>query len=159
MKNDQPTWFGFNLTQKQSVYIFVFALIGLLICLMAFITFFSSMFMNFYYMITNPYNDPYYNDNYYIISMLVSSIPMLVFFAVLTAICSYSISRCRKTAVYYRQFNSYDRGQVYYAPQRVPQSNIERTNYISSKPMFCANCGAPRKESYQFCVNCGQEFI
>ena len=159
MKNDQPTWFGFNLTQKQSVFIFVFALIGLIICIMTFITFLSSMFMNFFYMMSYPYYDPYYNDNYYIVSMLVSSIPMLVFFVVLTAICSYSISRCRKTAAYYRQFNFFDRKQVYYTPQKEPQNYIERNNYSYSKPMFCANCGAQRKESHQFCVNCGKEFI
>ena len=90
--------------------------------------------------------------------MLVSSIPMLVFFTVLTAICSYSISRCRKTAAYYRQFNSYERKQVYYAPQREPQRNIEINTNNYSQAMFCANCGAPRKETYQFCVNCGKEF-
>jgi hypothetical protein len=156
MKNNQPTWFGFNLTQKQAVYIFVFALIGLLICVMVFISFFSSMFMNFYIM-SQLYHEFYYDD-YYLISMLVSSIPMLAFFSVLTVICSYSISRCRKTAAYYRQFNSYERKQVYYTPQRESQSNIERNNYSYSKPMFCANCGAPRKEMYQFCVNCGYEF-
>ena len=157
MNNNQPTWFGFNLTQKQSVYIFVFALIGLLICIMTFITFFSSIFMNFYYMMRDPYYESYYDD-YYIVSMLISSIPMLVFFSVLTAICSYSISRCRKTAAYYRQFNPYEQRQFYYPPQREPQTNIAKTNYSYSKPTFCANCGAPRKETYQFCVNCGNEF-
>jgi uncharacterized membrane protein len=157
MNNNQPTWFGFNLTQKQAVYVFVFALIGLLICIMTFITFFSSMIMNFYYMIGDPYYDPYYND-YYIVSMLFSSIPMLIFFTILLVICSYSISRCRKTAAYYRQFNSYDRKPVYYEPQIEPQSNLERNNYNYSKPMYCANCGAPRKAKYQFCVNCGYEF-
>jgi hypothetical protein len=156
MKDYQPTWFGFNLTQKQSVYIFVFALIGLLICLMAFISFLSSIVMNFYIM-SELYSEPYYDD-FYLVSMLASSIPMLAFFSVLTGICSYSISRCRRTAKYYRQFKFYERNQPYYTPQREPQSNIEKDNNIYSKPMFCANCGAPRKEKYQFCVNCGYEF-
>jgi uncharacterized membrane protein len=157
MNKNQPTWFGFNLTQKQAVFVFVFALIGLLICIMAFISFLSSIFMNFYYTIGDPYYETYYND-YYIISMFISYIPLLIFFTVLLAICSYSISRCRKTAIYYRQFNYSHETQYNYPREKYPRENFERNKYSHSTPMFCANCGAPRKEKYQFCVNCGYEF-
>lgn len=155
MIENHPTWFGLNLNQKQIVYILFFAIIGLLIGVYVFVMYFSSMFMSFYYMINDPYYQDYYQDTYFV-SMLFSSIPTLSFFVVLISICSYSISRCRKTAEYFRQINLVPQ-KKYYPPQE-PQIRRTEIDPNYDNPMYCANCGAPRKKSHQFCVNCGYKF-
>lgn len=152
MNEHYPTWFGLNLNQKQIVYILFFALIGLLIGVYAFFMYSSSIFMSFYYMIIDPYYEDYYS-NYYFASMLFSGISTLSFFVVLISICSYSISRCRKTAAYFRRIDQYSlKGS---RSLKIAQTNVAEMKYSSNKPEFCANCGAPRGESQQFCVNCG----
>ncbi|MHA1374048.1 MAG: zinc ribbon domain-containing protein [Promethearchaeota archaeon] len=152
MERSAPKWFGFTLTQKQSVSIFVFALIGLLICVLVFVTAFTSIIMNFYFY----YSDPYYimDDSYFII-IIISQLPLLIFFFVIFVICCYTLSRCRKTAKYYNQYRMYPQGQTYVP--RTPQIETHKMKSSYNEATFCQNCGSRRRESQKFCVNCGIE--
>ena len=161
MGKSAPTWFGFTLTQKQAVTIFVLALTGFLICTFVFITFFISMYMNFYYANMDPY---YYMDEYYMTSMIISSLPILIFFFVIFIICCYSLSMCKQTAKYNNRVNSYPQSQTQIQTQhrtytpRAPQK-IVRETLPAYKMMFCSNCGTKHGESHQFCINCGYSLI
>ena len=156
MERSAPKWFGFTLTQKQSVSIFVFALIGMLICVLVFVTAFTSIFMNYYFY----YGDPYYiMDDSYFTMMIISQLPLLVFFFVIFVICCYSLSRSRKTAKYYNQYNSYPQARTQIHVPRTPQIQAPEVKPIYSEATFCPNCGSKRRESHQFCINCGYELI
>ncbi len=152
MERSAPKWFGFTLTQKQSVSIFVFALIGMLICVLVFVTAFTSIFMNYYFY----YGDPYYiMDDSYFTMMIISQLPLLAFFFVIFVICCYSLSRCRKTAKYYSQHSRYPQQQMHVS--ETPKINTHKMKSSYNQATFCSNCGSKRRESHQFCINCGIE--
>ena len=156
MERSAPKWFGFTLTQKQSVSIFVFALIGMLICVLVFVTAFTSIFMNYYIY----YGDPYYimDDSYFTI-MIISQLPLLVFFFVIFVICCYTLSRCRKTAKYYNQNSIHPQiGRQTQVP-RTPQIRAPQIKPIYDEMLFCPNCGSKHGESHQYCTNCGNSLI
>ncbi|MHA1193939.1 MAG: hypothetical protein ACTSP9_16895 [Promethearchaeota archaeon] len=152
MERSAPKWFGFILTQKQSVKIFVFALIGLLICVLVFVSAFTSILMNYYIY----YIDPYYSmDDSYFIIMIISQLPLLIFFFVIFVICCYSISSCRKIAKYYNQYSRYPQNQMHIP--KTPEIETHKIKSSYNKSTFCQNCGSKRIESHQFCINCGIE--
>ena len=156
MKRNAPTWFGFTLTQKQAVSLFVFALLGILICTFVFVMVFTSLYMNFYY-----YNsiDYYYTDDYYMTSMFVSTIPIIAFFFVIFLLCCYTLSRCRKTAKYYNQNRSHPQIRSQIQVPRTPQIRAPQVNPIYNEMLFCPNCGSKHGESHQYCTNCGYDLI
>ena len=154
MERSAPKWFGFTLTQKQSVFIFVFALIGMLICVFIFLMGFTSIFMNYYFY----YGDPYYiMDNSYFTMMIISQLPLMIFFFVIFLICCYSLSRCRKNAKYFNHYNNYSQARTQIFVPRTPQIKVPKVKPIYNEATFCSNCGSKRKESHQFCINCGIE--
>ena len=156
MERSAPRWFGFTLTQKQSVSIFVFALIGMLICVFIILMGFTSIFMNYYFY----YGDPYYiMDDSYFTMMIISQLPLLAFFFVIFVICCYSLSRCRKTAKFYNQHRSYPQTRTQTYVTRTPQVRTPEVKPIYNEMLFCPNCGSKHKESHQFCTNCGYELI
>ncbi len=130
MSKDKITWFGFKITQKQAVIIFILALVGTCILSMATWSFFYSIF--------NIIFEPYYDNNPdAIIQVLINMIPYYTFFIVLLILCIYSLIRSRRIAKFYseRLFN------------QVQKSNTG---------MFCPNCGNRRVETEKFCTKCGE---
>ncbi len=114
--------------------------------------------MSLYYNMRYASLDPYYDLAYeqaYVIYMIISGIPLLIFFTFLMIICTYSMSRCRKTSKYYREFDLPDYGGNHPRIRSQVYKLDPAPNYDT--PLFCSICGAPRKENYQFCTNCGFE--
>ena len=158
MKRSPPTWFGFTLTQKQAISLFVLALFGFLICVFVFVMSFTSIFMNYYYYSIEDY---FFMDDSYITVMLISQLPITIFFFVIFLICCYTLSRCRKTARYYNQHNNYPQtqNQTRTYPPRAPQIKTHEMKSSYNEVKFCPNCGTKHGESHQFCTNCGYELI
>ena len=158
MRRSPPTWFGFTLTPKQAISLFVLALFGFLICIFVFIMSFTSLYMNYYYY----YNDPYYivEDSYYTY-MLISQLLPLIFFFVIFIICCYTMSCCRKTAKYYQKQNNQTQSHPQNHPYipRVQPQKIIKENPIYNDTSFCPNCGTKHGESHQYCINCGYNLI
>jgi hypothetical protein len=127
------TWFGFRLTQKQAVQIFILSLIGIIIS--SFVLcglIIPSLFSYILY-------DPYYYPSNYFLQMLISMSPYFVVLIIVLSLSIYSVVRCRKIAKYY----SY---------------NLENENKPQSQPQYCPNCGQIRVMGHKFCKNCGQSF-
>ena len=131
------TWFGFRLTQKQAVQIFILSLVGIIIS--AFILcglIIPSLFSYFLY-------DPYYSSSNYILYMLISMTPYLVVLLIVLSLSIYSVVRCRQIAKYF-SYNLENENK----PQSQPQN----------QPQYCPNCGQLRVMGHKFCKNCGQSF-
>lgn len=130
MSKDKISWFGFKITQKQAVTIFILSIIG--ICILSMTTW--SLIFSFFYWIFEPYD---YQDIGYHIGMLVTMLPYYSFLIVLLVLCIYSLIRSRRIAKFYsdRMFN------------QVQESNIG---------MFCQNCGNRRVGTEKFCTKCGE---
>jgi len=130
MSKDKITWFGFKITQKQSVIVFILSLVG--ICISSMITW--SLFYSIFFWILEPYG---YQDIDYFIRMLVTMLPYYTFFIVLLILCIYSLIRSRRIAKFHsdRMFN-----QV----------------HVSNGGMFCPNCGNRRVGTEKFCTKCGE---
>jgi predicted membrane protein len=157
MTRSPPTWFGFTLTPKQAISLFVLALFGFLICIFVFIMSGISIYMNFYYYFSEPY---YYDDSYYTYMVISQFIPSIFFF-VIFIICCYTMSCCRKTAKYYQKYNAPSQNQPQnqiYVPRAQPRKMIKETPMYNDT-LFCPNCGKKHAESHQFCTNCGYELI
>ena len=131
MSKDKITWFGFRITQKQAVIIFILALLGTCILSMTI----WSLFYIFFNWIFDPYD---YMDLDYFFRMLISMIPYYTLNIVLLTLCIYSLIRSRKIAKYYSDlmFN------------QVQESKIG---------FFCPNCGNKKIGAEKFCRICGQE--
>ncbi len=158
MTRSPPTWFGFTLTPKQAISLFVLALFGVLICIFVFIMSGVSFYINFYYYTNDPYyivEDPYYTY------MLISQLIPLIFFFIIFIICCYTMSCCRKTAKYYQKQKNFSQNQPQNQIQvpRVQPQKFPKVNPIYNNTLFCPNCGARHGESHQFCTNCGYELI
>ncbi len=143
MSRKKITWFGFNLTQKQSVSVFILSIAGLFISAFLFMTMLLPFIMNIIY------NDLYYYppDDSYLIIMLFSILPYMVVFCGVFVISLYSLIRCRKIAKYYSP--SID--QV--IEQQPKSGNIKVPP--KSNAQFCSNCGEMKKGHEKFCTNCG----
>lgn len=159
MTRSPPTWFGFTLSPKQAISLFVLALFGVLICIFVFIMSGVSIYMDFYY--NNLYYDPYYivEDSSYFTYMLISQLLPSIFFFVIFIICCYTISMCKQTAKYYNQRNNYPQPQPRTYTPRSPQRKNTEIKPTYNEMMFCPNCGTKHGESHQFCINCGYEII
>ncbi|MHA1321128.1 MAG: hypothetical protein ACTSQ1_15160 [Promethearchaeota archaeon] len=137
------TWFGFNLTQKQSVSIFILSIAGL------FISVFLLWLMGYPLILNSMYYDPsYYPDNYIIITIL-SMLPYMFVFGGIFVISLYSLIRCRKIA-------------KYYSPSIDPVIEQKlKSSYTEVPPksntQFCSNCGEMKKGHERFCTNCGHQ--
>lgn len=144
------TLFGFNLTQKQSVQIFILSILGLIISVFLLMTIASSLIMNLIYY--EPYYDPYYDlDDYYIILMIFSMLPYMLVLSMIFLLSLYSLIRCRKIAKYYSPLID---------PVLEPKP---KSSYTKVRPnsiaQFCANCGEMNKGHEKFCTNCGHQVV
>jgi len=147
MSRKKITWFGFNLTQKQSVQIFILSIVGLIISVFLLMTMVFPLIMSIIYY--DSYYDPYYEpDDYYIILMIFSMLPYIVVICGIFFLSLYSLIRCRKIA-------------KYYAPLIDPVLEPKpKSSYTEVRPnsiaQFCSNCGKIKKSHEKFCTNCGQ---
>jgi len=137
------TWFGFNLTQKQSVSIFILSIAGL------FISVFLLWLMGYPLILNSMYYDPsYYPDNYIIITIL-SMLPYMFVFGGIFVISLYSLIRCRKIAKYYSP-------SIDPVIEQKPKSSYTKVP-PKSIAQFCSNCGEMKKGYEKFCTNCGHQ--
>ncbi len=147
MSRKKITWFGFNLTQKQSVHIFILSILGIIISVFLLMSIVSPLIMNIIYY--DSYYDPYYGpDENYIILMIFSMLPYIVVICGIFLLSLYSLIRCRKIARYYSPL-------IDTVGEPKPKSSYTevRPNSIAQ---FCSNCGKIKKSHEKFCTNCGQ---
>lgn len=131
MSKNKITWFGFRITQKQAVIIFILALVGT--CVLSMTTW------SIIYLFVNWIIDPYdYMDLDYIFRMLITMIPYYGISIVLLILCIYSLIRSRKIAKYYSELMT---------------NQIQESKSIK----FCPNCGSKRIGAEKSCKSCGQE--
>jgi len=147
MSRKKITWFGFNLTQKQSVHIFILSIAGIFISAFLLMTMLYPLIMNIIYY--DSYYDPYYYpDDNYIIMMIFSMIPYIVVSCGIFLLSLYSLIRCRKIAKYYSPIID---------PVLKPKP---KSSYTEMRPnsiaQFCSNCGKMKEGHEKFCTNCGQ---
>ena len=148
MSRQKMTWFGFNLTQKQAVSIFILSIAGLFISVFLLMSMLFPLMMNILYY--DPYYDPYYEpDNYYVMMMIFSMLPYMFAFCGVFVLCLYSLIRCRKIA-------------KYYSPSIDPVIDQKpKSSYTEIPPksvaQFCSNCGEMKKGHEKFCTNCGHQ--
>ena len=146
MSRKKITWFGFNLTQAQSVSLFILSIAGLFISAFLFMTMLSPLIMNIMYY------DPYYEpDDYYVMIMIFSMLPYMFAFCGVFVLSLYSLIRCRKIA-------------KYYSPSIDPVIEQKpKSSYIEVPPksvaQFCSNCGEMKKGHEKFCTNCGYQVV
>lgn len=127
------TWFGFSMTQKQAVWIFVLSLIGICILSFALFSIFFSLFANLIYL------DPYYFPPNYYLRQLLIMLPYLVFIVILLILAIYTAVKCRRIAIFHSRNEYHNKSH---------DIKMERTN-------FCPNCGQNRSKNANFCTNCG----
>jgi len=144
------TLFGFNLTQKQSIQIFIISVVGVIISVFLLMTMLPSLIMSVIQY--NTYYDPYYDqDDYYIIFMIISMLPFIVVICGTLLLSLYSLIRCRKIAKYYSPLID---------PVLEPKpksSDIKvRPNSIAQ---FCSNCGKMKEGLEKFCTKCGHPVV
>ncbi len=149
MNRKNITWFGFNLTQKQSVQIFILSIVGLFISVFLLMTILSSLLMSIIYYV--PYYDPYYYypDDYFMIQMIFGMLPYMFIFSVTFFLSLYSLIRCRKIAKYYSTLID-----PLLEPKPIPRYTEVRPNSIAQ---FCSNCGELMRGHEKFCTNCGHQ--
>ena len=143
MSRKKITLFGFNLTQKQSVQIFVLSIVGIFISAFLLMTMLSSVIMS------SIYYDPYhYPDNYYI-RMIFSMLPYMFVVCGAFLLNLYSLIRCRKIAKYYSPLID---------PVLESKTNSRYTE-VTQNPIaqFCPNCGKLKKGHEKFCTSCGHQ--
>ena len=131
MKNEKKTWFGFKITQKQAVIVFILALIGT--CML------SMMALSLIYMIFSLIFFSYdHLDLDYYVGLLISMAPYYTLCIVLLILCIYSLIRTRRIAKYY--------------------SEMMDSHFKDSEVgLFCPNCGNRSIGVEKFCRKCGEE--
>jgi hypothetical protein len=144
------TLFGFNLTQKQSVQIFILSIAGLIISvflLMSMVTPLIMSIINY-----DSYYGPYYvPDDNYIIMMILTMIPYIVVICGIFILSLYSLIRCRKIAKYYSPLIDPVVG-----PKPKSPYTETRPNSIAQ---FCSNCGKMKEGLEKFCTKCGHQVV
>jgi hypothetical protein len=146
MSRENIKWFGFNLTQKQAVNIFILSLIGVIFSAFFMLMMLYPIIMTFTYY--DPY-DPYFYPDNYIIMMLLNMLAPLVLFLVIFLISLYSLNRCRKIAKYYSPLVD-----PVIEPKPIPRYTEVKRHDVAQ---FCPNCGNVRQSHQKFCVNCGYQ--
>jgi len=127
-------WFGFNITQKQSVQIFILSLIGFLISFFLILSLIYSFISYFIYSV----NYGFYNIAT-IFQIFLSTSPFFITTILLFLISIYSGVRSRQIGKYYTE-------------------NFSITSQAKDEPIYCSNCGQPRLKHKKFCPNCGEAY-
>lgn len=143
MKRENNTWFGFSLTQKQSVNIFILSLIGVIFSSFALFMMTYQMFISF------SYYDPYYYSENYVLQMFLSMLGPLMLLLIIFLLSLYSMIRTRKIAKFYSPSIHPEFGGKP-IPHHTPLARNEIVQY-------CPNCGNIRKADQKFCMNCGYQ--
>jgi len=143
MSRKNSTWFGFNITQKQSVQIFILSIVGLFISIFLLSMMLYSLVINIIFY--TPFGS---SEDYYYIIMIFGMLPYLLVFSMIFILCLYSLIKSRKIAKYYSPLID---------PVIEPKL---RSSYPEVRPnsiaQFCPNCGKIKKSHEKFCTNCGQ---
>ncbi len=148
MNRKKITWFGFNLTQKQSISIFILSIAGLFISVFLLMTMLSPLLMNILYY--DPYYDPYYEpDDFYVLMMIFGMLPYMFVICGVFVLSLYSLIRCRKIAKYYSP-------SIDPVIEQKPKSSYTEVP-PKSISQFCSNCGEMKKGHEKFCSNCGHQ--
>ena len=150
MSRKKITWFGFNLTQKQSISIFILSIAGLFISVFLLMSMLSPLLMNILY--SDPYYDPYYEpDDYFVLMMIFSMLPYMFVICGVFVLSLYSLIRCRKIAKYYSPLID---------PVLEPKP---KSSYIEVRPnsiaQFCSNCGKMKEGLEKYCTKCGHQVV
>ncbi len=145
MSRKKITWFGFNLTQAQSVSLFILSIAGLFISTFLFMSILYPLLMNMIFY------DPYYYppEDDYMIMMLFSMLPYMFVLCGVFVISLYSLIRCRKIAKYYST-------SIDPVIEQKPKSSYTKVP-PKSIAQFCSNCGEMKKGYEKFCTNCGHQ--
>ncbi|MHA1240688.1 MAG: hypothetical protein ACTSQU_07815 [Promethearchaeota archaeon] len=142
MSRKKMTWFGFSLTQKQSITLFILSIAGLFISVFLFMTMLYPLIMNIVYY------DPYYPDDYFIV-ILFSMLPYMIVSCGVFVISLYSLIRCKKIAKYLSpSIDPVIEQKPKFSHTDVPPKSIGQ---------FCSNCGEMKKGHEKFCTNCGHQ--
>ena len=146
MKKDKLTWFGFKLTKKQSLNLFIVSIVGSLVLIFILLSMITnwiitdSDYYGYYY-----YFDDYYEEDYdfdYYMRKLIRMIPGFTIVIILLIISIYSIIKVRKISKSYPDF----------------EPTINSESKIKSKiPLFCPNCGNKISGEENFCIICSQK--
>jgi hypothetical protein len=144
MNRENITWFGFRLTQKQSVNIFILSVIGVVFSAFFLLMMVYPMIMSFMYY------DPYYPPSGgYFFSMLLTMLAPILLFVVIFILSVYSLNRSRKIAKFYSPLVD-----PVIEPKPIPRySDIQHSDIAQ----YCPNCGSIRKAHQRFCTNCGHQ--
>jgi pilus assembly protein TadC len=134
MNRKNLTWFGFKITQKQSVQIFILSLIGFIFSLFFLLSLIYPMIMT----IIN-YINYGYGGFLTLFSMILSMSTYLIFISCIFIISTYSVIRARKIAKDYSE-------------------KMSDLSQLDQKPKYCPNCGELRIIGQNFCKNCGEAF-
>ena len=97
MSRTNETWFGFNLTQKQAVRIFIIALMAVLLLSYMLVSLFYTYLINF---IINPFIEGY------MLTIILNLLPTFVLMLVFLAISVYTLIKMRKIGKYYSQITT-----------------------------------------------------
>ena len=95
MSRENETWFGFNLSQKQAVWIFVLSLLGVIGT--SYVTF--SLFYPYLIMV---FTTSYFTLEYFF-QIMITLVPVIALNIVFLIISVYSLVKTRKIAKYYSQ--------------------------------------------------------
>ncbi|MHA2037846.1 MAG: zinc ribbon domain-containing protein [Promethearchaeota archaeon] len=131
MNREKNTWFGINLTQRQSTSLFVLSIAGTLIT--------SLMLLQMFTPLLIMVSAPYYGDMSYFFQTLLIMSPYYVGISIGLILSVYTLIKSRKIAKTYSQ---------------IMPTNISKT----ASANFCPNCGNKRSVKEMFCNQCGQEF-
>lgn len=147
MGSNRLTWFGFKISQKQSVQIFIGSIIGLFISLFFLLTMLTNFLIELTYIDPDPYY--YYPRDEILREMVIGMIPFIFIFGLTFLLSFYSIIRCKIIA---RNYNSITDPII--ASKPVFQKTEIRSHPVAR---FCPNCGRAQKGHEQFCIKCGNK--
>ena len=142
MKREKLSWFGFKISEKQSVQIFIGSVIGFFFSLYAII----SMLFYVIYNLTVWYNLLPIEDQVYL-DLFLTWLPFAIIFGTTLFLSLYSMIHCRKIAKTYYEIND-----------SVGSNNLppKYTKKITKSVLrHCLNCGTEQKGHEKYCVKCG----
>jgi hypothetical protein len=138
------TWFGFRITRKQSVQLFIGSLI-----IFFFSTFIvlAATFRLIYNIIF--YESWYGTDYYFLIEELIGAIPIIMIFSITLLISLYSFIRCKLISKTYSSTVNLSADST--------QTPVIPEDVLKTSPQFCSSCGKLIESQEKYCSECGSE--
>lgn len=145
MKRDEKSWFGFKISQKQSVHIFIGSIIGLFFTIFLLIALITSFLTGLTYW------EPYYDISYenYALQQTMILLPLLLTFIAFSAFWLFSMVRCIEISKHYSN-------RIDSISTKEPILRYEDIK-SNSFAQFCPICGTAQKALEKFCINCGHK--